>query len=161
MLRRLIFALILFGSIVVVYFSFADWRSDRAMLNGEVNGVPNDASHPEDETSDSTSSKAFTPKSPETSPATPPDTTTSVARPAEPIPSGEPSPAAPTTDTIGPNPPNGTVFAGTGRYQVYRQGNLTWRLDTNTGKTCVLFATLEEWKNPLVYRHGCGPSAQQ
>jgi hypothetical protein len=64
--------------------------------------------------------------------------------------------AAPGSDTISPNPPNGMTFAGAGRYQLYRQGNLTWRLDTDTGQSCVLFATDEEWKKPRVYRAGCG-----
>jgi hypothetical protein len=59
-------------------------------------------------------------------------------------------------DTIAPNPPNGEVFAGKGKYQLYRQGNITWRLDTDTGKTCIIFATDEEWKKPKVLRAGCG-----
>ena len=61
-------------------------------------------------------------------------------------------------DTISPNPTNGMVFAGKGKYQVYRQGNITWRLNTETGQSCVLFATDEEWKKPRVYRAGCGSS---
>ena len=62
---------------------------------------------------------------------------------------------APATDTISPNPPNGMVFSGTGHFQLYRQGNLTWRLDTDTGQSCVLFATDEEWRKPKVYHAGC------
>ncbi len=69
-----------------------------------------------------------------------------VAMPAQP----------PARDTVSPNPPNGTIFAGSGRYQLYRQGNITWRLDTETGRSCVLFATDEEWRKPRVYRAGCG-----
>jgi len=65
-------------------------------------------------------------------------------------------PTAPGNDTISPNPPNGMVFAGSGRYQLYRQGNITWRLDTDTGRTCIIFATEEEWRKPQVYRAGCG-----
>ena len=64
--------------------------------------------------------------------------------------------AAPADDTISPHPPNGMVFSGSGRYQVYRQGNITWRLDTETGRSCVIFATDEEWKKPRVYKAGCG-----
>ena len=60
------------------------------------------------------------------------------------------------SDTVNPNPPNRMLFAGSGRYQLYRQGNITWRLDTSTGKTCIVFATDEEWKKPKVYRNGCG-----
>ena len=63
---------------------------------------------------------------------------------------------APVGDTISANPPNGMTFAGRGKYQVYRQGNITWRVNTETGQTCVLFATDEEWKKPRVYRAGCG-----
>jgi hypothetical protein len=62
----------------------------------------------------------------------------------------------PATDSISPNPPNGMVFSGTGKYQLYRQGNITWRLDTSNGHTCIIFATEEEWKKPQVLRAGCG-----
>ena len=67
---------------------------------------------------------------------------------------GAPEPSG--GDTISPNPPNGMVFAGKGKYQLYRQGNLTWRLNTETGQSCIIFATDEEWKKPKVYRAGCG-----
>lgn len=63
--------------------------------------------------------------------------------------------AAPATDSIAPNPPNGMTFGGAGHYQLYRQGDLTWRLNTDTGETCVIFATDEEWHKPKVYRAGC------
>ena len=60
-----------------------------------------------------------------------------------------------------PNPPNGMAYSGTGHFQVYRQGNLTYRINTDTGQTCVLYATNEEWRKPQVYSHGCGNSAAQ
>jgi hypothetical protein len=63
--------------------------------------------------------------------------------------------AAPAADTIERNPPNGTVFAGTGRYQVYRQGDLTWRLNTDNGQACIIFATDSEWRKARVYHNGC------
>jgi hypothetical protein len=66
--------------------------------------------------------------------------------------------APPTSDTIAPNPPNGEVFTGTGKYQWYRQGNLTWRVNSATGSACIAFATMEEWEKSLVYSHGCGNS---
>ncbi|MEK6399151.1 MAG: hypothetical protein V4734_13765 [Terriglobus sp.] len=66
--------------------------------------------------------------------------------------------AIPATDSIPANPTNGTAFTGTGKFQVYRQGNLTWRVDTETGHTCILFATMEEWRKPIVYQHGCNNS---
>jgi hypothetical protein len=61
----------------------------------------------------------------------------------------------PAADTIERNPPNGMVFAGTGRYQVYRQGDLTWRLNTENGQACIIFATDSEWRKARVYRNGC------
>lgn len=61
----------------------------------------------------------------------------------------------PATDSISPNPTNGMIFSGTGKYQLYRQGNLTWRLDTNTGESCILFATDAEWRKPRVFQAGC------
>jgi hypothetical protein len=42
------------------------------------------------------------------------------------MPVGLPS-GLPTRDSESPNAPNGTRFAGSGSYQWYRQGNLTWR----------------------------------
>jgi len=64
--------------------------------------------------------------------------------------------AAPASDSIARNPPNGQVFAGAGKYQLYRQGDITWRLNTETGKACVLFATDAEWSKPKVFKQGCG-----
>ena len=66
--------------------------------------------------------------------------------------------SVPTTDTISRNPPNRTLISGTGRFQLYRQGDITWRMDTATGQACVLFATQAMWRKTLVYEHGCGAS---
>ncbi len=63
--------------------------------------------------------------------------------------------SAPATDSIAPDPPNGMTFGGSGHFQLYRQGDLTWRLNTDTGQTCVIFATDEEWRKPKVYGAGC------
>jgi hypothetical protein len=63
--------------------------------------------------------------------------------------------AAPAADSIDRNPPNGMVFAGTGPYQVYRQGDLTWRLNTQNGQACIIFATDSEWRKARVYHNGC------
>ena len=63
----------------------------------------------------------------------------------------------PVTDSESPNSPNGMRYGGSGtRFQWYRQGNLTWRVDSSSGSTCVAFATMEEWRKPIVYQHGCG-----
>ena len=66
---------------------------------------------------------------------------------------------SPASDSIGRNPTNGMIFAGTGKYQLYRQGDITWRLDTDTGWACILFATDAQWSKPRVFGHGCA-SAQ-
>ena len=50
------------------------------------------------------------------------------------------------------------VFAGSGKYQLYRQGDITWRVNTDTGDACILFATDAQWRKPQVYSHGCGPA---
>jgi hypothetical protein len=66
--------------------------------------------------------------------------------------------AIPASDTIRRNPPNGQLFAGSGRFQLYRQGDITWRVDTQTGHACILFATDAQWSQARVFDHGCGPS---
>ncbi len=68
-------------------------------------------------------------------------------------------PSLPVADSIAPNPPNGNIFAGTGAYQWYRQGNLTWRVNSKNGSACIAFATMEEWQKSIVSIHGCGRSA--
>jgi hypothetical protein len=64
----------------------------------------------------------------------------------------------PVSDTVAPNAPNGLAFGGTGKFQWYRQGNLTWRVNTASGSTCIAFATMEEWRKSIVSSHGCGNS---
>jgi len=71
-----------------------------------------------------------------------------------------PKPAnLPTSDSVPPNPTNGARFSGSGTYQWYRQGNLTWRVDTASGHSCIEYATMEEWRKPIVSSHGCGRGA--
>lgn len=64
--------------------------------------------------------------------------------------------AAPAADSQPELAPTGVRFGGSGKFQWYRQGNITWRIDTQSGATCIAFATMEEWKKPIVYSHGCG-----
>jgi len=64
--------------------------------------------------------------------------------------------ALPSRDSQAPNAPDGQKFGGSGKYQWYRQGNLTWRVDTVSGASCIAFATLDEWRKEIVYSHGCG-----
>jgi hypothetical protein len=101
---------------------------------------------------------------PETPPETPPaDTAGEPAPPQEvasnnneqPRPQPDSVATLPAAQTISRNPPNGVLVSGTGKYALYRQGDLTFRLNTETGDACVLFATQEEWSKSLVYDHGC------
>ena len=90
--------------------------------------------------------------------------TTATPQPASPAPSLQPGPAPapaqapvlPNSDSIPRNPPNGLAFAGSGKFQLYRQGDITWRLNTQTGEACILFATDTQWRLHRVYQAGCG-----
>ena len=90
--------------------------------------------------------------------------TNATPQPAAPAPSVQPAPeptptlapAPPSSDSIPRNPPNGLAFAGSGKFQLYRQGDITWRLNTQTGETCILFATDAQWRLHRVYQAGCG-----
>jgi len=93
-------------------------------------------------------------------PQAPAGQTSQPAAPAAPSSSAAPAAATaltpPSADSIPRNPPNGMVFAGSGKYQLYRQGDITWRLNTDTGSACIIFATDAQWSKSEVYNHGCG-----
>jgi hypothetical protein len=111
------------------------------------------------------------------SPVAPAAPTNTVAPPATvtpaPAPATQPAPAPagytlgngtspanlPTRDTLPANAPNELHFSGSGTYQWYRQGNLTYRVDTASGRSCIAYATMEEWRKPIVSSHGCGRGA--
>ncbi len=138
------------------YFGYNSYDAKRAGLNGDV--FSNDASRGKTKLE----------------PASPAGSTSGGQTVVYPAPAGQAIQTVPVTpqtlqngaestqgeaasgDTISANPPNGTVFAGSGKYQLYRQGDLTWRLNTETGQTCIIFATDDEWRKPRVYRAGCG-----
>ncbi len=42
-----------------------------------------------------------------------------------------------------------------GRYQIYRAGVRTWRLDTATGVTCLLLTTDADWNKPSIQAQAC------
>ena len=42
-----------------------------------------------------------------------------------------------------------------GRYQIYNRGYRTFRLDTATGKTCILLATDADWKRLDTQAQNC------
>jgi hypothetical protein len=71
--------------------------------------------------------------------------------------SASPAPAGvPAMDSQAENAPNGARFGGGGKFEWYRQGNITWRINTQSGSMCIAFATMEEWRKPIVSNHGCG-----
>lgn len=41
------------------------------------------------------------------------------------------------------------------KYQIYTQGWRTWRLDSVTGKTCILLTSPQDWKKPETTQAGC------
>jgi len=135
MARRIVTGLTLAALLAAAFFGYRSWNTKRSLNSGEVF----------EDAADSGSSP--TPTSPQSvSPALPPNTA---------VPTQSAALQPPPADSITPNPPNGARFAGSGRFEVYRQGNLTYRIDTQTGTTCILFATHAEWRKPEVYRQGC------
>ena len=59
------------------------------------------------------------------------------------------------SDSLPPQPTEGEKFGAGGHFQLYRQGDITWRLNVDTGQSCILLATDEEWHKERVYRSGC------
>jgi hypothetical protein len=125
---------------VVVFLGFlgyARWSRTRALRAGEVRVRPEPAENPKaanqpQEVAESSDSEAAS--------SQPRDSVVTL----------------PAAQTISRNPPNGLVVSGTGKFQLYRQGDITWRMNTETGEACVLFATEAMWRRSLVYEHGCG-----
>jgi uncharacterized iron-regulated membrane protein len=62
----------------------------------------------------------------------------------------------PTANALSPHPPAGFVTPATQKFALYRQGDLTYRLNTQSGQACILLASEDLWRKPLVYQHGCG-----
>ena len=147
MVKRIVYGVVLAGVLGLCYLGYNNYRQRHAMTTGEVLSGPSDSASPEPSV-----------PLPSPGPASAPSTSAppQVSSPAVPA-----SQAPPAGDTMTPNPPNGMAYSGSGHFQVYRQGNLTYRINTDTGQTCVLYATNEEWRKPQVYSHGCGNSAAQ
>ncbi len=140
MKKRLFAILAVLVFIGIAYYAWVRWRQMTA-TNGDVQLVQSSG----DENSKVAMDKAEV------------DRLRSAAdKPSTGIQTGPRAATIPATDSIPPNPPDNMKFAGTGRYQLYRQGNLTWRLDTDSGRTCIIFATDEEWHKPRVSTQGCG-----
>lgn len=174
MVKRVILIALLLALALLGYAGYHTYDAKRAEMNGAVysNGVVRRAQPPTKDPSSDTEKVVYPPGMPTADTAvqqdqkpTQPDraSTQATTVPTEESEQGmqgqRAAPGAvPETDSISPNPPNGMTFAGSGRFQLYRQGNITWRLDTESGRTCIIFATDEEWRKPKVYKAGCGKS---
>ncbi len=154
---------LLIAAIVIVagilYLGYTSYDAGRAASNGTVySNDPSSTKHKTDDVSSADSRDARSTGQAIVYP-TPSQTPTTVVpndQTAQPgTPGGTQASGAPATDTLAPNAPNGMRFSGTGKYLLYRQGDITYRLDTDTGFSCILYATDEQWKKPRVYRDGC------
>ena len=162
MAKQVVYIVVALIVVGFLYLGYNTYDAGRSISNGEVysNDPPSAKAAKSTGATDNSSTAGQAIVYP--APAQTSDATTAAANPAaqtaqvgQPgVASGTTAPAG--TDTISPDPPNGMVFSGKGKYQLYRQGNITWRLDTDTGRSCIIFATDEEWKKPRVFRAGCG-----
>ncbi len=145
----------------ILYLGYTSYDAGRAASDGTVySNDPSSSKHKSDDVSSTNSrdtksaSQTIVYPTPSQTPATvvSNDQTTQPGTAG----GGMPASSAPAGDTLGPNAPNGMRFSGTGKYLLYRQGDITYRLDTDTGFSCIIYATDEQWKKPRVYRDGCG-----
>ena len=178
-MRRIVGILLLVAGIALCVFWYVQRAKTRALNSGDVyvreqpgeNPKPLPPSAPASTVAPTTPSPASPAPSPSvttTSPAVPapkpsaaitpsatPTPTVATTKPAAPASSRQATVRLPTADSIPREAPNGALYAAAGKYQLYRQGDLTWRLDTDTGWACVIFATDTQWSKPRVWREGC------
>jgi hypothetical protein len=143
------FRLLLLAAAIILGASwFAHWSKIRALNSGEVHVRLEPQETP------------AKPASPQPDAATtPPQEVASSEYPsANALPSNQQDTitALPASESLPRTPHNGIVAAGPGKFQLYRQGDLTFRLNTESGQACILFATDAQWRKPTVYDHGCG-----
>ena len=121
--------------------------------SGDV--VPRDVSaDPPDANDDAGSAAPSSPAPATVAPAA--NTSTPAPQPAaQATADARPAAGLPVSDSIPRNPPVGMAFGGSGKYQWYRQGDITWRINTVSGAACIDFATMDQWARPIVYSHGC------
>jgi hypothetical protein len=145
-MQRIFRFLLIIAAVIVGVIGYFYWSRTRAMNTGEVH-VREQPSNVAKSAAPETAA-ANQPAQPQEQPGNAADTQISQNR-ADIV-------TLPASETLGRNPPNRTILAGTGRFELYRQGDITWRMDTATGQACVLFATEAMWRRALVYSHGCG-----
>jgi hypothetical protein len=155
-MQKIFRLLLVAAAIILGVLWFAHWSRTRALNSGAV--------HVRNQPPDS-SSKSPAPETASGNPAAPdqpaPAQETASASPEAPpsamVPQ-QPGPIStlPAGDTLSPHPPSGFNSPSAQKYALYRQGDLTYRLNTQSGQACVLLATDTLWRKPLVYQHGCG-----
>lgn len=174
--KRIVVVIALVAVAAIGVFWYWQHAKQRALGSGNVY-VKNqgaDQSQPASNPPSSPTAAASQPETPATRQSSAPSPAPSSAKPSAAIEKIPPTPqpvhsappltqprgavAVPTSDSIPRNPPNGLIFAGAGKYQLYRQGDITWRLDTNTGRSCIIFATDTLWAKVRVWDSGCGAS---
>jgi hypothetical protein len=148
-MSRLLFLIIM--AICVVAFGVV-WYTHRSNIRSLTSG----AVVVHDEQSDKAKTDLPTPQAGDSGQASPEQRPQTPAKGAHPAQMDGALATPPAADTNARNPPNGMIFAGRGKYQLYRQGDITWRLNTDTGQACILFATDAEWGQPRVFQQGCG-----
>ncbi len=147
-MSRLLFLIIM--AICVVAFGVV-WYTHRSNIRSLTSG----AVVVHDEQADTPKTDLATPQTGTSGQASPEQHLQTPAKGAHPVQMDGALATPPQADTNSRNPPNGMIFAGRGKYQLYRQGDITWRLNTDTGQACILFATDAAWSQPRVYQQGC------
>jgi len=147
-MKRVIGIAAILAAVVVGALWYAHWSKMRALNSGDVfvRDQPSDNAKPAAPETAATSQ----PSQPKDATASGADTATQPPKQAN---GGVVATQA--SEAFGRNPPNGIVFAGSGKFEVYRQGDITWRLNTETGQACVLLATDAQWSKMRVFERGC------
>ena len=161
MVKRIVAAVIVVAVLLASYWAYQRYTGNIRLRDGDVTVA--DAQPGEDTTAHATPSRSDAPGTINTAPAgsgvnagTQSASLAQLQAQNNTTPqAGSQAGSAPARDSQSPDAPNGMAFSGSGQFQVYRQGNLTWRINTSDGSTCILFATNAEWRKPNVYNHGC------
>jgi hypothetical protein len=146
-MQRIFRLLLVAAAIIIGGFWFVHWQKTRTLNSGDVHVREQPADKAKSETTETAS--ADQPTSPQNS-SNSAESSGNQSRQRPDIVA-----TLPASERITRNPPSGLVAAGTGKFELYRQGDLTFRLNTETGEACVLFATEAQWRKALVYEHGC------
>jgi hypothetical protein len=177
-MRRIVRILLLVAGIALSVFWYVQRAKTRALNSGDVYVREQPGENPKPLPPASTAPATSAPATPTpstsastTSPAAPapkpsaaivpsatPAPVPAATRPATLSPSRQATGKVPSLDSIPREAPNGALYAAAGKYQLYRQGDLTWRLNTDTGWACVIFATDTQWSKSRVWREGCRTS---